>query len=134
MDRDGSGKVDCDEIVAMLLSLGVNPSPAEVEEMLDSADLGEKDGKIDMREWLMWYAKGMQGARDVMKEDATDAFSKLAGNKPLSKVQLRAYLREEYDLEFSPEELNSIFDTSPHADTELSFDDFCHLLVPQKTV
>lgn len=136
MDRDGSGKIDNEEIYSMLQSLGVSPNHQDVQAMLETADVGEKDGKIDMREWLMWYAKGVQGSRDLAKEDASDAFSKLAGDSPvrpgqLPKAQVREFLRDEYGLDFSAEELNSLFDTSAPADAELTFDEFCHLLVPQ---
>ena len=46
-----------------------------------------------------------------------DRVRELAGDAPvregqIPKAQLRAFLRDEYDLDFSPEEFNGLFDTS----------------------
>jgi Ca2+-binding EF-hand superfamily protein len=67
----------------MLLALGVQPTDEALDEMMASVDTADGinnagDGKIDMREFLMWYAKGLKANRNVDKEDATDAFRLLS--------------------------------------------------------
>ena len=73
----------------MLLALGVQPSDEEVDEMMSTVDTADGinagDGKIDMREFLVWYAKGLSSSRNEDQEDATDAF------RVLSRQQMDEY-------------------------------------------
>ena len=52
MDRDGSGSIDAEELGMMLRSLGQNPTEKELDELIDSVDEGDKDGQIQLREFL----------------------------------------------------------------------------------
>lgn len=45
-DKDGSGKIDADELKEALMRLGDKLSQEEAEDMIKSADL-DRDGKID---------------------------------------------------------------------------------------
>ena len=53
-DTDGSGKVDGDEIAAMLQNMGMLPTAEEVKKLIEEADQegddGVKDGEIDFDE------------------------------------------------------------------------------------
>lgn len=45
-DKDGSGKIDADELKEAMMRLGDKLSKEEAEDMIKTADL-DKDGKID---------------------------------------------------------------------------------------
>jgi hypothetical protein len=58
-DADGSGMLDLDELREVLRSLGVNPSPDEMVQLLKKAD-NDGDGEIDLAEFktMMATAEG----------------------------------------------------------------------------
>jgi calmodulin len=62
-DLDGSGDIDSDELGLVMKKLGLNPTEAEIEDMIRAADNGEGegggDGKIDWQEFLALMARGM---------------------------------------------------------------------------
>ena len=120
--------IDTEELVAMLNSLGVYPSDLDVQNMLEDVDGaadGQKDGKVNLREFLLWYARGVRNSqRDTVKEDVTDAYRKLGGTKEsLPKADLRIYLSQEYGLEYTTEEITIMFGASEDG-ADLSIDDF----------
>lgn len=49
-DRDGDGTVDASELGAVMGSLGVNPSDAEIQQMIDEVDT-DGNGTIDFGEF-----------------------------------------------------------------------------------
>ena len=105
-DQDGSGSIDMEELISML----------------------HADGKIGMREFLQWCASGMKKQRDVENEDVADAYRAIAGvaspaGTKLSKEALRAFLLEEYTLEYTKDDIEKLFDLSPAGDSML-FEEF----------
>lgn len=50
-DKDGSGKIDADELKEAMMRLGDKLSKEEAEDMIRTADL-DKDGKIDYIEFI----------------------------------------------------------------------------------
>jgi len=136
----------------MLSALGVQPTEEQVDEMMAAADtadgLNQGDGKIDMREFLLWYSRGLQSNRNEDKEDATDAFRVLA-RQPMddlmpppspsgaprtvqptdkvSKEQLLGFLSEHYGLDYTISDLDEIFVTTP-AEHDMTFEDFAKVL------
>nr|XP_011412831.2 calmodulin-A-like [Crassostrea gigas] len=50
-DKDGSGKIDADELKEAMMRLGDKLSKEEAEDMIKTADL-DKDGKIDYIEFI----------------------------------------------------------------------------------
>ena len=63
----------------MLRSLGQNPTEQELEELIDSVDEGEKDGQIQLREFLKLYTQGLDAKRAgrAGKEDVANVFCAL---------------------------------------------------------
>lgn len=49
-DRDGDGTVDAEELGAVMGSLGVNPSDAEIQQMIEEVDT-DGNGSIDFSEF-----------------------------------------------------------------------------------
>merc|ERR1711988_1994165 len=82
LDRDGSGSIDAEELGMMLRSLGQNPTDEELHELIDSVDEGEKDGQIQLREFLKLYTQGLdaKNAGKAGKEDVVHVFSALGGD------------------------------------------------------
>ena len=72
----------------MLRTLGQNPTDAELQELIDSVDGdgGEKDGKIQLREFLTLYANAIEDDGQPMKakagkEDAANVFTSMGGDR-----------------------------------------------------
>ena len=86
LDRDGSGSIEADEIAFMLRSLGQNPTKEGVEKLIAQFDDGEKDGKIQLREFLQMYANGLDNQNSSSFEDVLDSFRALDGNPHDEKV------------------------------------------------
>ena len=59
LDRDGSGSIDAEELGMMLRSLGQNPTDEELRDLIDSVDEGDKDGQIQLREFLKLYTQSL---------------------------------------------------------------------------
>ena len=59
LDRDGSGSISAEELGAMMRGLGQNPSEEELQELIDSVDEGEKDGQIQLREFIKLYTMSL---------------------------------------------------------------------------
>jgi hypothetical protein len=81
---------------------------------------GDNDGRINMREFLRWYARGLKVKRDIAKEDVQDVFQAIAvpgaaaaaaspGSPPaptsISKAQLAEFLKESFELEVDIDEV-----------------------------
>ena len=54
VDADGSGDLDCDEVLECLRGLGVNAAPSDVTRMFYKAD-ANRDGVIDFSEFEKMY-------------------------------------------------------------------------------
>ena len=109
LDRDGSGSISAEELGAMMRGLGQNPSEEELQELIDSVDEGEKDGQIQLREFLKLYTTSLDAKKDgrAGKEDVENVFSALGGDpKTEDKLDMSAvseYLMEHYDLDIDPD-------------------------------
>ena len=107
LDRDGSGTIDAEELAFMLRSLGQNPTEEEVHELIASVDDGDKDGKIQFREFLKLYTQGMDTKNVGRKEDVEDIFRAVDGitdaqapvPSVLEKVKVMDMLHSAYELD-----------------------------------
>ena len=102
LDRDGSGSIDAEELGMMLRSLGQNPTDEELHELIDSVDDGDKDGQIQLREFLKLYTAKTKG--QAGKEDVNNVFTALGGDfrtpgSTVTKAALVAEMLDNYDLE-----------------------------------
>lgn len=79
LDRDGSGSIDAEELGMMLRSLGQNPTEEELVELINSVDDGDKDGQIQLREFLKLYTEGLDTKANGMagKDDLANVFRSL---------------------------------------------------------
>jgi len=125
VDSDGSGSIDKEELGQMLKNLGQSPTEEELQAMIDEADGGglntgessDRNGKIEMREFLKWYAKICNSARDTEEEDIMDVFRALGGSDvtkdTVSKDAVKKLLAADYELGSEQAAELSLFDTIP---------------------
>lgn len=131
MDRDSSGSIDEDELLQALRGLGHSLKRDQIKAMITEIDgkHGDGDGKIDMREFLAWYARCLQLKPTPDKDQVNDAFSSLGGAEgKLAKGELKKVLYDHFELEVDVDEA---FET-PAKEVELKYDDFAKLLVKQQ--
>jgi Ca2+-binding EF-hand superfamily protein len=84
IDRDGSGSIDCVELGMMLRSLGQNPTEQELKDLIDSVDDGDKDGQIQLREFLKLFTMGLDAkGMGASASEVTNIFSALGGTHTL---------------------------------------------------
>ena len=76
LDRDGSGSIDAEELGMMLRSLGQNPTDEELRDLIDSVDEGDKDGQIQLREFLKLYTQSLdqKSSGTAGKEDVFNVY------------------------------------------------------------
>ena len=68
-DRDGDGTIDADELGTVMGSLGINPSDAEIQQMIEEVDT-DKNGTIDFSEFCALMAS-KAGSQDPDTEAQT---------------------------------------------------------------
>jgi len=127
LDRDGSGSIEQDEIMFMLRALGQNPTQENVRALIAEYDTGDKDGKIQLREFLEMYAAGFESQNASSQEDVLDSFRALEVDPHdekarVSKAQLTSFLFDNYGLEV---DVDDVFGPAAvGGDSELSFGHF----------
>lgn len=80
MDDDGSGDLDAEEIGKMMRKLGQDPTETEIRELINSVDSGDMDGKLQMREFLLLFALGLDSEGNAKQSDVTDCFMVFGGD------------------------------------------------------
>lgn len=70
-DKDGSGTIDASELGDAMRSLGLNPTPVDLREMIQAVDL-DASGTIDFAEFL-----GLMKHRLADEDDEEDIFQAL---------------------------------------------------------
>lgn len=109
LDRDGSGSIDADELGMMLRSLGQNPTEEELKELIDSVDDGDKDGQIQLREFLMLYTQGLDSKTKgkAGKDDVNNVYIALGGSQEgdtaVDKSAVSQYMLDHFDLAMDPD-------------------------------
>jgi len=155
LDRDSSGSIDQEELAYMLRSLGQNPSEEELKQLIvsrcllrlarrviftcdssftlrvqASVDDDDKDGKIQLREFIQLYTQGVNGHSKSSYEDVKDAYRALGGStdpkapKHVSKDFCRQALIEGYELDV---DVDTLFEV-PSYQSELTLEDFSKLI------
>jgi len=130
MDRDFSGFIDREELTMMMRALGQNPSDDEIGEMIAEAEGGsdgDGDGKINLREFLKWYATQLQKSNDTTTDDVKDTFKALGGTaeEGMPKDALKNMLLADFDLEI---DVDDVFGSTQG--THLSQTEFEAMMLP----
>ena len=109
IDRDGSGSIDEDELMHGLRSLGHAIQKQDVKQMIASIEecpSGNGDGRVDLREFLHWYARLRSEQPDSAQKRLRETFDLLGGaNGKLSKEALQRKLEEHFGICLDVDEL-----------------------------
>jgi Ca2+-binding EF-hand superfamily protein len=91
LDRDGSGSIDAEELGVMLRQMGQNPTEQELKELIDSVDDGDKDGQIQLREFLKLYTESVDAKKSgkAGKDDVRNVFCALGVRGARARRRLR---------------------------------------------
>jgi len=106
LDTDGSGSIDAEELGVMMRSLGQNPTDDELKELIDSVDSGDKDGKIQLREFLTLYSEGLDTRAKPGAADVNNVFLAVGGDPrekeaKIDSNELQDLMLAQYDLKVS---------------------------------
>jgi calmodulin len=87
-DKDNDGTITTKELGTVMRSLGLNPTKAELQDMINEVD-ADGNGIIDYPEWLTMMAKKMKNTDS--EEELVEAFSVFDkdGNGFISAAELR---------------------------------------------
>ena len=69
---------------------GQNPTKDELRALIDSVDSGERDGQIQLREFLELYAKGLDSQGTTKMSDVNDCFEHMGGDPCDKKSKVHA--------------------------------------------
>ena len=64
----------------MMRGLGQNPSEEELQELIDSVDEGEKDGQIQLREFIKLYTMSLDNKNATSNTEVNDCFATFGGD------------------------------------------------------
>lgn len=129
IDKDGSGSIDKEELGFMLKSLGQNPTDEDLDNMMKDADShsgsgdsSEGNGKIEMREFLKWYGKIYNAARNMDDEEIWDAFVALGGGDgtAVTKDKIHETIMNMYELDVDVDDVFCTQSSGP----EMKYSDF----------
>ena len=88
----------------MLRGLGQDPSEEEVRDLIKSVDdgpHGDGDGKIQLREFIQLYGRGLDSKQTLGAGEASDCFYAFGGGKDsmVDSGMMHDRILEEYDLD-----------------------------------
>lgn len=129
-DRDGNGSVDLWELRLALQAMGMNPSDAEVRDIMSKYDQSQT-GKLEFPDFL--HALQMQRKNESKEENKRDLFAAFCamggeadGTGSINAEQLRKVIKEDFGLSIKIDEL--IDDLDANNDGFVSFEEFKTLL------
>lgn len=115
----------------MFTALGQNPTEDELNALIDSVDDGDKDGQIQLREFLKLYTESLDSKKkgSTGMDEVNQVFSSFGGDPSdpaarISKSHLQTVVLEEYDLDV---DIDGVF--GKVAGPDLSKEDFDKLLL-----
>jgi len=130
-DKDNSGTVTADELGEVMRSLGQNPTPQELQDMINEVD-EDGNGVIDFQEFLQMMARKMKDSEteDELKE-AFKMFDK-DGNGTISATELKAVMKNLGENMTDEEVKEMIRDADIDGDGEVNFEEFVKMMNQSK--
>jgi len=113
LDRDSSGSIESDELAFCLRALGQNPTKEGIKRLIAMYDDGEKDGKIQLREFLKMYSEGLDTQNSAGQEDVHDTFRAVGGcteeAPEVAKEAISEYMQTNFQLDVDVDQLFDSF-------------------------
>jgi len=127
-DADNSGSIDADEIGRMMRTLGQNPNPGEIQELINSVDEGDKDGQLQMREFLKLFSMAIDTRGAATGTDVNNCFFHFGGDprdddSRIDGQELTRNLQEDFGLDVQLHDLDL-------SGPQLSRKDMEHIMLP----
>ncbi|XP_053689100.1 calmodulin-beta-like [Sabethes cyaneus] len=126
-DKDGNGSITASELGMVVRALGMNPSQAEVEQMIHEVDL-DGSGTIELNEFLVLMARKQR--QDTTDEELRDAFKIFDrdGDGFLSVDELSAVMKN-FGERLSDDELADLLDEADiDKDGKINYEEFIIML------
>ena len=122
IDKNGDGLITTEDLASLLKSAGQNPTDAELNEMIRSAD-ADGTGNVDFPEFLVLMAKQVQNLDDNVLQTAFKTFDR-DGDGYISPDELGQFLKE-MDMDSSAQTVRSLIkEVSKAKNGKISFKDF----------
>lgn len=126
LDTDGSGSLDKDEIGVMMRQLGQNPTDEELVDLIKSVDDDETDGKIQLREFLTLYTRGLDTKDKPGMGDVNNVWAALGGdvrdtNQTVAHDKVHDQIFNDYGLDV---DFSATFGVSKVELVKADFEDF----------
>ncbi|CAO0792951.1 unnamed protein product [Mucor circinelloides] len=122
-DKNGDGSVSATELGVVLRSFGMNPTDAELQDMVSDVD-ADGNGHIDFEEFLNLVKDLKSGGKDT--DDLREAFKVFDadGNGVIDRSELRKVMSS-LNENLTEEELDAMIkEADANGDGQISFDEF----------
>ncbi|EPB84209.1 calmodulin [Mucor circinelloides 1006PhL] len=122
-DKNGDGSVSATELGVVLRSFGMNPTDAELQDMVSDVD-ADGNGHIDFEEFLNLVKDLKSGGKDT--DDLREAFKVFDadGNGVIDRSELRKVMSS-LNEKLTEEELDAMIkEADANGDGQISFDEF----------
>ncbi|XP_062554494.1 calmodulin-beta-like [Armigeres subalbatus] len=126
-DKNGDGSITTSELGSVVRALGMNPSIAEIEQMIHEVDL-DGSGSIEMNEFLVLMAR--KSREDSTQEELRDAFKIFDkdGDGFLTVDELSAVMKN-FGERLSDDELADLLDEADiDGDGKINYEEFVIML------
>jgi len=130
-DRDGTGTMDCNELVKVMRGLGCNPTDAEVKQIIEDVDTN-KTGTVEFKE-LVEIMKKMS-RNEKAEEELSDAFKVFDrdGSGKVSAKEIKevmTHIGERLTEDEAEEMLMAFANYDANGDGELDYQEFSKMIM-----
>lgn len=125
-DKDGDGKINADEIGAVMRNLGINPTDTDLQNMVDRYD-DDGNGTIEFNEFINMMATKFEGHENNLR----NVFDQLDSNKDgkIGKMELMDFMKKLGE-NVTPDQTElMIKEADSDGDGLISYDEFYKIMI-----